>query len=206
MHVQSSFYHLIQWLICDKFKKKEFTVLYILILLIIIFHLNELRVSKYEWHPDTLNVFPCSLMEFAKSFIDIQCQGPSSHFPLHLICVLKYWIMWLLLVVLVLYLWRHIPVRFIDLRGMQEVSEGWWSCFFLLLCWMLPRHLLVEVLDYYVPVSSRSILCKHGHQPDTAVTRFLLSLDITFWLPGWYWLEIAVGGSLDKVTSCYSVM
>ena len=71
---------------------------------------------------------------------------------------------------------------------------------------MLPCHLLVEVLDYHVPVSSRSILCKHGHQPDTAVTPFLLSLDITFWLPGRYWLEIAVGGSLDKVTSCYSVM
>ena len=90
IYVQSSFYHLIQWLICDKFKKKEFTVLYILILLIIIiFHLNKLRVSKYEWHIGTLNVFPCSLMESAKSFIDIQCQGPSSHFPLHLICVLN---------------------------------------------------------------------------------------------------------------------
>ena len=130
MYVQSSFYHLIQWLIYDNFLNKEFSVLYILILLIIIFHLNELRVSKYEWHPGTLNVFPCSLMEFAKSFIDIHCQSPSSHFPLYLICVLKYYIMWLLLVVLVFYLWRHIPVRFLDLRGMQEVPEGWQSCFF----------------------------------------------------------------------------
>ena len=30
-------------------------------------------------------LFPCNLMEFAKSFIDIHCQSPSSHFPLQAI-------------------------------------------------------------------------------------------------------------------------
>ena len=70
---------------------------------------------------------------------------------------------------------------------------------------MLPRHLLVEIVDFHV--FSRSIHCKHGHQPDTTAAPFLLSLYITFQLPGYQVrVEIAVGGSLDKVTSCSSVM